>query len=298
MGEQLAIDYAWQHPDPSAIRAAGYTAVLRYVSDDPTKDISAAEASQLGAVGLGVGVILETTGQEALGSTVAGQQHGAQLRSRLEALGAPAGIPALANLGDWSVQHDQLAAIQAYYTAFREQLGEYQLGAGGYGPGGLITYLAQFWPGDLWWQNAINALNVLGSTVVPAASIYQRVRPTRALTAAAGSYDEDVYGFGPQPLPRWWQPGAAAPPPPPPPTDWWQSMQVIRQGDSGPAVRTAQGLLVARYYRLGHSGQLGDGIDGSFGPLTDAAVREAQGAAHIAVDGIIGPQTWPVLAGA
>ena len=74
-------------------------------------------------------------------------------------------------------------------------------------------------------------------------------------------------------------------------------MPTILQGATGPAVRTAQGLLLARYYQLGHTGQLGDGLDGAFGPLTDAAVREAQGAAHITVDGIIGPQTWPVLAG-
>lgn len=298
MGEQLAIDYAWQHPYPPAIRSAGYTAVIRYASNDPTKDIDAAEAGQLGAAGLDIGVILETTGMEALGSTVAGQAHGAQLAARLRLLGAPAGIPALANLGDWTVQQSQVGAITAYYTAFREQLGEYQAGAGGYGPGGLIAQLAQQWPDDIWWQNAITALGWSGSEVHPAASIYQRVSPTRALTAAAGSYDEDVYGFGPRPLPSFWHPGAVVPPPPLPTADWWQHMQVIRQGDSGPAVRTAQGLLVARYYQLGHSGQLADGIDGNFGPLTDAAVREAQGHAHIAVDGIVGPQTWPVLAGA
>ena len=298
MGEQLAIDYAWQHPDPAAIRAAGYTAVLRYLSNDPTKDVSAAEASQLGAAGLGVGIIWETTAQAALGSTVAGQQDGATVRSRLKALHAPTGMPALANLGDWTVQQSQVGAITAYYTAFRDALGDYRAGAGGYGPGGLIDVLARTWPDDIWWQNAIDALGVSGSIVSGHASIYQRVRPTRALTAAAGSYDENVYGFGPRPLISWWQPGAAAPPPPPVTTDWWQKMQVIRKGDTGPAVRTAQGLLVARYYQLGRSGQLGDGIDGAFGPLTDAAVREAQGAAHIAVDGIVGPQTWPVLAGA
>lgn len=296
-GELLAIDYAWQHPQPGAIAEAGYTAVLRYVSQDPSKDLSATEAVSLHDAHLGIGLIFETTAQRALGSTVAGQQDGAAMLARLQLLGAPEGIPALVNVGDWSVQPEQVRAILAYYQAFRDQLGAYQAGAGGYGPGGLITMLATSWPGDIWWQNAINALGWSGSVVHPHASIYQRVSPTRALTGAQGSYDEDVYGIGPRPDLDWWLQPGSTPPPPPPPTDWWLQMPTIRQGATGPTVRTAQGLLLARYYQLGHTGPLGDGLDGDFGPLTDAAVREAQGAAHITVDGIIGPQTWPVLAG-
>lgn len=297
MADLLAIDYAWQHPQPGAIRDAGYTAVIRYVSADPTKDLSATESVSLHDAHLGIGLVYETTAQRALGSTVAGQQDGAAMLARLQQLGAPEGIPALANVGDWSVQEGQVGAITAYYKAFRDQLGAYQAGAGGYGPGGLIDHLARQWPADIWWQNAINALGWSGSIVHPEASIYQRVSPTRALTGAQGSYDEDAYGFGPRPVLAWWQTGTPPPTPTPPPTDWWLKMPTLRQGNTGPAVRTAQGLLLARYYQLGHTGQLGDGLDGAFGPLTDAAVREAQGAAHITVDGIIGPQTWPVLAG-
>jgi len=298
VNDQLAIDYAWQHPDPAAIRAAGYTAVLRYLSNDATKDLTAAEAAQLGSVGLGVGVIWETMANRSLGSTVAGQQDGGDVRLRLNELRAPGGLPVLVALGDFQVQPYQLGAIKAYYAAYRATLGEYQPGAGGYGPGWLIDQLAAIWPDDIWWQNAIDDEGVSGSTVVAAASIYQRIRPTRALNAAAGSYDEDVYGFGPRPLLSWWQPGAAAPPSPPPVTDWITGMPVVRQGDTGPVVRTVQGLLLARSYVIGHTGQLGVGLDGQFGPLTDAAVRNLQAAARITIDGIVGPQTWPVLAGA
>jgi hypothetical protein len=296
-GPELAIDYAWQHPDPAAIRAAGYSAVLRYVSTDPSKDLTPAEATDLGAAGLGVGLIYETTASRSLGSTVAGQEDGAAMRARLAYLGATPGTLALVNLGDFQVMPAQLGAIRAYYVAFASSLNEYAQGAGGYGTGWLIDQLAPTFGAGIWWQNAMDDQGQLGSVVSDHASIYQRVRPTRALTGAAGEYDEDVYGFGPRPNLAWWHPGGAAPAPLPPSPDWWLKMPVIRQGATGPAVRTVQGLLVARYYRLGTSGQLHDGIDGVFGPLTDAAVREAQGAARIAVDGIVGPQTWPVLAG-
>lgn len=295
MTDLLAVDYAWAHPDPQAIRAAGYTAVIRYVSTDPTKDLGSAEAQSLGAVGLGVGLVFETEAQRAYGSTIAGSTDGAMMAGRLRQLGAPTGTPALVNVGDWAVLSSQVSAVESYYAAYRQSLGEYQSGAGGYGTGGIITYLSASYPDDLWWQNAIDDLGQSGSVVSQSASIYQRVRPTLTIPGAAGQYDENVYGFGPRPVISWWQPGAAQPAPSPPPADGIPDMPEISQGASGTAVRILQGLLVARYFHLGTSGQLGDGIDGSFGPLTNAAVRTYQGQAHLQVDGIVGPITWRAL---
>ena len=36
-------------------------------------------------------------------------------------------------------------------------------------------------------------------------------------------------------------------------------------------------------------------MDGIFGPLTDTAVRAYQQRASVAVDGIVGPETWQAL---
>lgn len=63
--------------------------------------------------------------------------------------------------------------------------------------------------------------------------------------------------------------------------------QVLRQGDTGGAVRIAQGGLNGLGYRL-----VADGI---FGPATDAATRRFQSDRGLAVDGIIGEQTWAAM---
>lgn len=62
---------------------------------------------------------------------------------------------------------------------------------------------------------------------------------------------------------------------------------VVKQGDQQHPVLTLQHLLRAR----GHLVTL----DAIFGPKTDAAVRAFQGQKGLAVDGIVGPDTWQAL---
>jgi DNA invertase Pin-like site-specific DNA recombinase len=56
------------------------------------------------------------------------------------------------------------------------------------------------------------------------------------------------------------------------------------------AVRRVQRVLHSRGYSLGRPG-----VDGRFGPLTDAAVRRFQADSGLAADGIVGPQTGKVV---
>lgn len=83
-------------------------------------------------------------------------------------------------------------------------------------------------------------------------------------------------------------------PPKPPVSDqeWTERMlrnaPTIKRGHQGAWARTAQGLLVARGYRIA--------VDGDFGDQTREAVKDAQskyGAERI--DGIVGPETWTIL---
>jgi hypothetical protein len=71
-----------------------------------------------------------------------------------------------------------------------------------------------------------------------------------------------------------------------------KELGTVGPGDTGNDVRTVQGLCNAR--ALGGKPLV---IDGEFGPATESDVLGFQHAAGITVDGIVGPQTWPVLLG-
>jgi hypothetical protein len=65
----------------------------------------------------------------------------------------------------------------------------------------------------------------------------------------------------------------------------------ISRGSTGPCVGLAQQLLLQAGFNPGP-------VDCIFGPQTESAVRQFQQARGLAVDGIIGPQTWAALAAA
>lgn len=71
------------------------------------------------------------------------------------------------------------------------------------------------------------------------------------------------------------------------PQTWTELIIQVQQGSNGDAVRAVQSQIRSR----------GDGanqitIDGSFGPITNNAVRAFQMLLGLPVDGIVGPQTW------
>ena len=69
-------------------------------------------------------------------------------------------------------------------------------------------------------------------------------------------------------------------------------LPLLRRGDRGAAVRSAQLLLIARGYRCGPWG-----ADGDFGAATLGAVYRFQQGRRLAMDGEIGPLTWAKLVG-
>ena len=77
-------------------------------------------------------------------------------------------------------------------------------------------------------------------------------------------------------------------------TNWTEKIvqelpQVTAGSKDAAAVRTVQGLCIARGHQIT--------VDGDFGTDTEQAVKDVQEAAHLSVDGEVGPQTWPALMG-
>jgi peptidoglycan hydrolase-like protein with peptidoglycan-binding domain len=67
-----------------------------------------------------------------------------------------------------------------------------------------------------------------------------------------------------------------------------QSEPVLRAGSTGLPVRRAQ-------KRMSLVGFDVSGVDGRYGGKTEAAVRKLQQQFQLAVDGVVGPQTWAVI---
>lgn len=84
--------------------------------------------------------------------------------------------------------------------------------------------------------------------------------------------------------------------------DTWEALPadpdtpVLANGDSGAEVAALQEALTA--YSNQDPATNPGAIDGAFGPMTESAVRAYQGDHGIAVDGIVGDDTWWVPAGA
>lgn len=111
----LGVDYAWTHPNPAGIKADGYDIVLRYISDDPSKDLYASEASQLLAAHLGIAIVFETTSSEALAGVAAGQRDAKQTEARANAIGYPLWCPLY-----YAVDSDcDPSAITPYFQGIR-----------------------------------------------------------------------------------------------------------------------------------------------------------------------------------
>jgi peptidoglycan hydrolase-like protein with peptidoglycan-binding domain len=62
---------------------------------------------------------------------------------------------------------------------------------------------------------------------------------------------------------------------------------LVQRSAEGHPVRTLQHLLRAHGQNIA--------VDGIFGPHTESAVRAVQSSHGLTADGIVGPQTWPVV---
>lgn len=93
MTETLLVDYAWQVPSVAAIKAAGYQGVMRYLSPDVSKNLTAGERDALHKAGLSIGLVWESTANRAGQGHQAGANDAAEAEAQAKALGYPASCP-------------------------------------------------------------------------------------------------------------------------------------------------------------------------------------------------------------
>jgi hypothetical protein len=83
------IDAAFTHPDYAKVAAAGYKFVARYVSNDPSKDLTKAEAADIAAHGMKRVLVGESTANRALQGHAAGVQDATKWSAQAAKVGLP-----------------------------------------------------------------------------------------------------------------------------------------------------------------------------------------------------------------
>ena len=292
MAQSLGVDYSFTHPNPAAIKGAGYDFVVRYLWPDPGKGLTAAERDALWAAGLGIRLVYEAGAQDALGGAPQGAADGHAANQLADALGVPGNFPIFYAV-DFNEPSSDFPTTAAYLQA--AALGGRP--AGIYGSdavvdamvgGGIVAY---GWQTEAW----------SGTTVSAHANLYQRVGVTRP-AIPGGGYDENVEII-PMPL---WTPGSVTPPtptpkptptpaPPPaphpvphpvpvPPAHRNIFTPVAVDGIFGPASVKAEQFV-------SFNGNVAD-CDGVFGINSKRSMQAHLG---VRVDGVIGPVTVRAL---
>lgn len=260
-------DYSFSHPDVAALKAAGISFACRYLSTDPSKNLTAVELASLHGAGIAVVLNWETTAQMALRGYQGGLSDAKAARAQATALGAPASVPIYYSV-DFADSAAQIPVVLDYLHGAADAEGSKDK-VGVYG--GYATAAAAHSAGfNYLWQTY--AWSGTPTQWLAAARIRQ-TRNDQSIGGASVDLDEAMFAdYG-----QW---SAPAPPSVSPP--------VLREGSSG----TWDGIL-QRSLML--AGQLPGPVDSRFGTRTLAALLSFQRSRGLTPDGIAGPLTWAAL---
>lgn len=234
----LILDYAWVHPAPALIKTAGYDGVMRYLSPDPTKNLSPAETIALHAAGLSIGLVWESTASRAGEGQTAGIADADAAETQAHILGYPIALPIF-----YAVDYDaDPQAVQAYFNGVRVA-SHHPIGV--YGSLRVVEAIHAAGGVPYMWQSVAWS----GGVVSQQAHLYQRLTPTRAPIPDS---DENTVL---RPFPLWTdQPVPPKPPTPPAPFTRKANPMYLLKAANSPAV------YVTDFFTKRHicAGELGD----------------------------------------
>lgn len=155
------LDYSFARPDPAQIKAQGFQGVMRYLSPNAGKNLTASERDALRAEGLAIGLVWEWYAQRALEGNAAGVQDGQSALAQANALGVPQDV-AIFFAVDWDATPAQQQAIDDYLNGAKQALGGRVGIYAGYYPlsrafdNGVVSYGWQTyaWSGGAWDNRA------------------------------------------------------------------------------------------------------------------------------------------------
>jgi Domain of unknown function (DUF1906) len=125
------LDYAWTRVPPQAARAAGFGFIARYLSHDPSKNLTGPEAAAIVAANLEIVVVWEDTAQGALRGHAGGVADALAADSQARACGLPGAFIYFA--ADWDTLPGQQSLISAYLDGCATVIGRARTGLyGGY----------------------------------------------------------------------------------------------------------------------------------------------------------------------
>jgi peptidoglycan hydrolase-like protein with peptidoglycan-binding domain len=285
------IDYAWANPkpSPSCLKSNGVGFIMRYFSNDSSKDLTQSELQNANANGIAVGVVWETTANRMLGGKSAGVSDAQAADSRAKSLGM-GGIP-LYFACDWDASESEQSAINAYLDGVISVIGKSRTGIyGGYWPvkrafdAGKVTYGWQTyaWSGGNWDSRAQ----------------LRQVQNGVTVCGTSSDWDEShASDFGqwprsgttpPKPTPP---PSGNAPPFPYPSTDYLGKPSPDPHCHSGyyggpdtSNVQKWQQQMASRGWNIAS--------DGRYGDQSTTVCTQFQQEKGLHVDGLCGPQTW------
>ena len=268
------VDYAW-HGDinPQEFLTNGYSFICRYLSHNPSKDITLEEAKMLSAAGLDIVLVWETTEQRALADYDAGHSDASEAFARAEAAGMPHGRPVY-----FAIDTDATGeAVEAYFHGVNDASGPDINRIGAYGGIKPLTYLADAGLIKYLWQTS-----AWSNSKWEPRSHLQQFKYGVTICGADCDINRAMFDdFGQ------WRIGAAPEPPIPPLPTTHRTLTVTSPLMTGGDVIWLQKKLCVISFPVQ--------IDGKYGNETAGAIKKFQELKQLSVVGICGPKTWAKL---
>jgi hypothetical protein len=197
------LDYAWAHVPPAAVKAAGFGFVARYLSHDPSKNLTKLEAFSLISLGVAIVLVWEDAAQGALRGHAGGVADALAADSQARACGLPGAFIYFA--ADWDTLTGQQPLINDYLDGCATVIGRSRTGLyGGYWPCSRARAsgkASKFWGTVAWsgrnWDPRVNP-NVWTPDVMQGATV--RVDGVSVDLDTGGATGPD-FGQWPRPKP-------------------------------------------------------------------------------------------------